>query len=169
MENWIPKTVAIYLVWRAHFFHAAFSPFDLKVKLPPFPLPSLVAGKHQRQRNLVSLCDLAHVCASGASVAHACACVLSDFCSGSRQHRGQAGYTYSFCNKPVRSIPIFISSLLTLSSDSACQNSPQDFLKKKSLHTSTTAGVSDRGNMNGFLFAWLVYVTRCAALPIDDT
>lgn len=58
-------------------------------------------------------------------------------CNSSRQHRGYAVHTYGFCNKPVRSVPIFICELFTLSSDSTCQISPQDFLGRKKKTSST--------------------------------
>lgn len=62
--------------------------------------------------------------------------------------------TYSVCNKPVRSILISISLLFTLSSDSACQISPQDFLKNtisfnNDSNKTTAAGVvTDKRSIN---------------------
>ncbi len=106
-----------------------------------------------------------------------CMCLSAHIC-GSRQRQGQTDSTYSFCNKAVRSIRIFISSLFTFSSDNTCQISPRDFLKKyvclprsctpatatkQQELQQTTAAVPD------FLSEWLVNITSCTALQIDGT
>lgn len=89
------------------------------------------------------------------------------------QLQAQAVCTYSVCNKPVRSIPIFISELLTLSSDNACQISPQDFLKNnispRLSHLRQLQQQQTKAAITAFLLAWVVNIKSGTALQIDGT
>lgn len=98
--------------------------FVLSIGLPFDPFDHMSSS--------VIVCVQVHACVHACVFCiYLCVCMCMCACTRrSRQHQGRAACTYSVSNKPVRGIPIFISWLFTLSSDNACQISPQDFLKK---------------------------------------
>lgn len=92
-------------------------------------------------------------------------------------HPDLAGCTYVFWfflllfffnNKPVRSIPIFISYLFVLSSDNSCRN---DALQHTHTHTDVPHTTNSRTQAKEaliFFFAVLLKLKTCLNLSVPD-